>query len=431
VRRGVKVLLWVVPCPLALVLVWLAFNGPWADIAPQPVPAELRPQSVTLAPEHNAFFDIQGLLAPAGEMPNAWGQRSWRGEAQQTVPLLAPPSGKDWHCNPLQHDCVSRWRAAAPALRAQQAAVPLLGERCRALASRSALQEPMPSRRPGEAAAALPHLQPFTTCLRWLHIDAVLAADAPQASAAWTQADGLLRLYAAGVQALISQVVGWSVAERHQLLLAQWAASAPPQERPQPAWLAPLPERLLQPRFWMAAEAHYRQDMLRNLSFAALETGASAPAVEASASRYRLGYLPNRSVQMMQAQVLADMQAYGHLQGAALARQVRQMPGRELPNWVAMIWRNPLGNILNEVARPGDEGYPLRQADLGLYQAALVLSQQLNAVPAEERAGWWQRQPLEAGIRERLQLDGNALLLRSWRGEAEAAPPVRFPLRPV
>jgi len=83
------------------------------------------------------------------------------------------------------------------------------------------------------------------------------------------------------------------------------------------------------------------------------------------------------------------------------------------------------------VARPGDEGYPLRQADLGLYQAALVLSQQLNAVPAEERAGWWQRQPLEAGIRERLQLDGNALLLRSWRGEAEAAPPVRFPLRPV
>ncbi|RZL34901.1 MAG: hypothetical protein EOP35_16145, partial [Rubrivivax sp.] len=70
-RRGFKVLMWVVLGPvvllLLLVVAWVASNGRWADAAPQPVPPELMPQQVTLPAEANAFFDAQGLLAPLGE----------------------------------------------------------------------------------------------------------------------------------------------------------------------------------------------------------------------------------------------------------------------------------------------------------------------------------------------------------------------------
>ena len=68
-----------------------------------------------------------------------------------------------------------------------------------------------------------------------------------------------------------------------------------------------------------------------------------------------------------------------------------------------------------------------------LYQSALDFSQQLNAVPAAERAGWWASRNIDAGIRERLSLERDALLIRTWRGETDKAyaAPVRFPLRPA
>ena len=95
-------------------------------------------------------------------------------------------------------------------------------------------------------------------------------------------------------------------------------------------------------------------------------------------------------------------------------------------------WRNPIGHILLNVARPQFHSYPLRQADLAVSQAALQFSQQLNEVPARDRAGWWARQALPAALRERLVLEADALVVLSWRAEVDPGEParLRFPLRP-
>jgi hypothetical protein len=155
--------------------------------------------------------------------------------------------------------------------------------------------------------------------------------------------------------------------------------------------------------------------------------------LQAWAGRHGLGYLPELTVQAMDAYWLADLQSYGQLQGPALAEKARRKRDPAASWWRYVSWRNSVGHILVEVGRPFFERYALRQADLVLYQAALALSQQLNGVPAVERAGWWERQPLDAGIRARLSLEGDALVVRSWRSEIQPneIAPVRFPLRPA
>ena len=129
---------------LAVLLAWIACNGRWADAAPRPVPPGLQPQAVTLAPQSNAFFDGQGLRAPAGVDPNAWGQRASRGEADSKAVLLPLPGGDDWRCNSARDDCVALWRAKLAELTAQMQSAPLFGERCHGLAAAKAFQEPVP-----------------------------------------------------------------------------------------------------------------------------------------------------------------------------------------------------------------------------------------------------------------------------------------------
>lgn len=440
-RRIVKITLWAVVGPLLLLLVvlaaWLASNGRWADAAPRPVPPELQPQSVTLAPLDNAFFDAQGLRAPQGESPNAWGQRAWQGLLADGAGQLVLPQGDDWHCQPHQADCMARWRGAAPALKAQMAGAGILGERCRALAGRAAFQEPLPARWVSTEAAAdalLPQYGPLVACLRWLHIEAVLAPDTAGAHAAFGQADALLRLMAAGTQTLIGQAVTWAMAARHLQLLAQWSAERPAGETLPAAWLAPLPPRLLQPRTWMAAEAQYQRAVAIDLGRHGEQLFGSEPnALQAWAGRHSLGYLPELTVQATDDLWRDDLRLFGHLQGPALVLAVRRRPESVTSWWDALRWRNPVGQILVEVGRPGYASYALRQADLVLLQAALEASQRLNAVPVAERAGEWARQPLAAGLRERIELGGDALSVRTWRGEVDKAhaAPLRFPLRPA
>jgi hypothetical protein len=184
----------------------------------------------------------------------------------------------------------------------------------------------------------------------------------------------------------------------------------------------------------MAAESHFQREVAADLAVQGEQMYGTDPnPLQAWAGRHSLGYLPELTAQTTAAYWLADLRLYGHLQGPALVRAVRSKAEPEASWWRYLRWRNTLGNILIEVARPAFEPYALRQADLVLYQAALDFSQQLNAVPSAERAGWWARQSVEPGIRERLTLDGNALLIRTWRGETDPAHavPVRFPLRPA
>lgn len=439
-RRGFKQL-WIVVVPLGLVLgtalAWLACNGRWADAAPQPLPAALHLQPVTLAPADNAFYDGQGLRAPAGEFPNAWGQKVWRGEAPADAALAPVPSGDDWHC---RMDCVTRWRAAAAALRVQMVEARVFGARCQALAARTAYQEPPVLRRPPAAGDApgeampLPSFAPLTQCLRWQQVEAVLAPDTARAEAAWTRADALLRLAGGGAQTLIGHAVAWSWAERQQQLLAQWSAQQPPGYALPAAWLAPLPARLLQPQGWLVGEAHWQREMMAGLRIQGEQMFSMQPGpLLAWAGRHSLGYLPEATAQATAAHWLADLQRYGGLQGATLADAARRQPAPDNSWGRYLRWRNPVGHILVEVGRPSYAQYLFRQADVVLYQAALRAIQSLNGLTPGERAAAWARMPLDAGLRERITLEGDALLVRSWRGDIDQAhaTPVRFPLRPV
>lgn len=440
-RRGFKVLMWVVLGPVLLVLLlalaWLAFNGRWADAAPRPVPPELQPQAVTLAPQDNAFFDIQGLRAPEGEAPNAWGQRAWLGEVDDAR-LVPVPTGDDWNC---KADCLARWRASAAALGVQMREARTFGERCHALAARASLQEPPHARRPHRVGGTMreivrmPNFSAINTCLRWVSIEAVLAPDAARAQAAWARADALLRLVSSGTQSLLGQAVSWSWVLRHQQLLAAWSAQQPAGTELTAAWLAPMPQRLLQPRLWMAAEAAYQREVLADLrdNGGAQLFDIEPNALQAWAGRHSLGFLPNLTQQAMEDEWMADVRRFGHLQGSALASAARSRPAPDASWWRSVSWRNSVGHILIAVGRPHYEGYALRQADLVLSQTALGLSQQLNALPPAERAAWWARQPLDAAVRERLSLEADALLVRTWRGEVDdqEKAPLRFPLRPA
>jgi len=443
-RRAFKVLMWVVLGPLGLLLLvalaWLAFNGRWADAAPQPVPPELLPLAVTLAPADNAFFDGQGLRAPEGESPNAWGRRAWLGETSGSDKLLVVPTGDDWSCRAGRDDCLARWRASAARLTAQMAGARTFGERCKALADKTAFQEPAPARRPRPVdgkpyeAVPLPQFSPLTTCMRWLQVEAVLAPDVRQAEVAWTRADALLRLFSSGTQTLIGQAVAWSWVTRLQQLLAQWSAERPAGYVLPSAWQAPLPARLLRPRAWMAAESHWQRETTADLREHGEQMFSMDPGwLQSWAGRHSLGYLPELTAQQTAAYWLADLRLFGDLQGPALAQAVRGKPETSPSWWDYLSWRNTVGHILVEVARPHYEAYALRQADLVLHQAALDLSQALNTVPAVDRAAWWARQALNAGLRERLSLEGDAVLIRTWRGETDKdyAAPVRFPLRPA
>lgn len=441
--RAVRWMLWIVLAPLALLLLvglaWVACNGRWADAAPQPMPPELQPQAVTLAPQDNAFFDGQGLRAPAGFEPNAWGQRAWREEADSNAVLLPLPAGDDWRCNSARDDCVALWRAKAAALKAQMQSAPLFGERCWALAGAKAFQEPWPPHRtaqPGREAGwgwLMPQWAATTACLSWLEIEGVLAPDAAAATQALGQADALLRLLAGGTQTLLGQAITWNRVQRHQLLLAQWAARQPAGTRLPADWLAPLPARLLEPRVWMAVEAQHPRAMFVDMQHWGAQFFSSKPnLLQRWAGRWSLGFLPERTLQTLDANWLADLRAIGGLQGAALARQARIAVEGETPLMGFLHWRNPIGHILINVARPQFRSYTLRQADLAVSQAALQLSQQLNELPARDRAGWWARQPLPPELRERLALEADAVVAQSWRAEADPKEParLRFPLRP-
>ena len=443
-RRAFKVLLWVVLGPLGLMLLvalaWVAFNGSWADATPQPVPPDLLPQAVTLAPVDNAFFDGQGLRAPEGESPNAWGRHAWLGATTGNDALLVVPTGDDWNCRAGKDDCMVRWRASAAKLDAQMAGAPTFGERCKALADRTSFQEPLPARRPQPIegtpyeALPLPQFSPLTTCMRWLQVEAVLAPDVRRAEAAWTRANALLRLFASGTQTLVGQAVAWSWVTRHQQLLAQWSAERPAGYVLPAAWQAPLPSRLLLPRAWMVAESHWQRETMAGMRDHGEQMFSMDPGwLQSWAGRHGLGYLPELTAQATAAHWLTDLRLFGDLQGPALALAVLSKPETALTWWDYLSWRNTIGHILAEVARPHYERYALRQADLVLYQAALDLSQRLNTMPAADRPAWWARQPLDTGIRERLSLEGDAVLIRTWRGDTgkDYAAPVRFPLRPA
>ena len=101
-----------------LVLAWLASNGRWADARPQPVPVELALRPVTVPPERNAFFDMQGIAAAEGADINAAGRAVLLDGKAGPAPAFSWPKGELWQCRASERDCVRHERLSKPALRA-------------------------------------------------------------------------------------------------------------------------------------------------------------------------------------------------------------------------------------------------------------------------------------------------------------------------
>lgn len=440
-RRTLKALGWLTLALLLLAAAWVASNGPWADDADAPLPPPLAVTSPAIAPQQNAFFDQLGLRAPAGESPNAYGQRVMRGEPEAPAQaLLAVPTSGDWQCQPKAQDCIQRWRAAALPLREDMARTHEFGLRCLALSSRPGYEEQLLSRQTSGPLAGkpfasypLPMFAGLSSCLRWFQVTAVLATDLREAQEAWDRADSVRRRVAAGSQSLISQVMAWSWAASQTQLLAQWLAQTPGATLDD-AWLRPLPAAVLQPSTWIKAEAHFQRQIAGDVGQPGQWIFDDEPNVlQRAMNRINLGYLPHATQRLQDALWLSRLQQLGSLQGAALAQQARVGHAEEEPSlWALLHWRNTLGHAVVKIGSPAFLNYFMRQADASMHPQLLQAVVALNSRPAQDRPAVLAALPMPAELREQLRLDGDTLVWRGWQHAAEPgrAAPLRLPLKP-
>lgn len=441
-RRSLKALGWLALALLLLAAAWVASNGPWADDADAPLPPQLAIAAPALLAQDNAFFDQLGLRAPAGESPNAYGQRVWRGEPEAPAEaLLALPASADWHCQPKTQDCIRRWRSAAAELRDAMARAGEFGQRCQAVSTRAGYDEVLLSRQSSGPLAdkpfgsyPLPLFAGVSACLRWFQISAALAPGLREAQHAWAQADGLRRQVAGGSRSLISHAMAWSWSASQTQLLAQWLAQTPGAALDE-AWLQPLPARVLSPAAWILAEAHFQRQIAGDLGLQGQWMFDDEPKLlQRAMNQARLGQLPHATQRLLDSLWLSRLERLGALQGAALAQQAHADPaGVERPLWAQLHWRNSLGHLLVQIGTPAFLSYYLRQADASTHPALLRAAAALNAHPAADRPAALAAMPLPAELREQLRLETDALVWRGWQNAAEPdrAPPVRLPLKPA
>ncbi|MFX8149093.1 hypothetical protein ABTK96_19325, partial [Acinetobacter baumannii] len=87
-------------------------------------------------------------------------------------------------------------------------------------------------------------------------------------------------------------------------------------------WLAPLPAQLLEPQFWIAAESQSQRATFNDIPRGGEQFFGSEPnLLQRWAGRLGLGFLPELTLQAVDAHWLDDLHALGGLQGVALARQ--------------------------------------------------------------------------------------------------------------
>jgi len=404
-RRLLTVLKWGLLGLLLLAGSWVAFNGSWADAPTRPRPAVLMSDPLQVGrPSAYELLRAKGVDAD--------------------VPTVAP-----WQCS-TRGDCTSAWLARSGALREQLEAMQRFGAACDAASVEGvSWVEPalkLPEKNP--AAAPIPQLKNITSCLRWLRAQATLAVvegNDARALQFLQRADRAVRGLLEGAQSLIGHAIAWSVAMQQWQTIAVLAHEHPRLAGPLLALLRPLSPAALSSARWIASESAFAQAIMRDLR-------RSCEAVRAGEAEYLgwldqlwcragLGYLPELTSQEMDAEFsrLAAQARDGAVAAAASGAQTAEpQPG----SWG---WRNAVGHWLVVTARPHWWFYVKRQADVELLrQAALLVLQMSHELPAG-RAVWLQSQTMQAGLRERIQLDGSVLIVRGW---SEGAEIIRLPL---
>lgn len=394
-----RVLLGLLAALLAMAVSWVATNGPWADLPPQPIPAALAVQTVQLAPEDNGFLDLQGMQAPEGQDAHVAGLRAWQAAYQQPA-LGAPwpqwPAGLN--CSPRREDCVARWQGDQ--VQAQtwlHAVAELHGPRCMAAGARAGIEELLPATivsAPPDARQMPPtaDLSAVSRCVRWWLVRAALAGSPPEALQHLTQANQFARKALAGSRSSHAALVAAREAEHVWLVAAQLAAAAPGLKPSQlTPLLAPLPAHTLHPRVWVPFEASYQRLAIRsagvNSRDCALPPGVSQTPLGLWLCLTGLGWLPEHTVQASDAlwlARLAHVRGDGPGDGPLRCDQLREPPWTGSPKQQAWPWRNPVGAwLLASDAGFGDTA--ARLVDLDLLRLSLRASLLGEPQPAGAR----------------------------------------------
>lgn len=440
---------WLLLALLLLALAWLASNNRWVDARSDAVPPALQLPSPTLPAERNAYFTLIGLNAPAGDDPNQLGQRRWSAcyREAESGPLLRwpEPKGSDaassWTCRFDKEDCVARWREQSAALQTLLQTHALIGSRCEALAEAGlALEEVLPTpsaelKKPEDqyAAKALPPMQNWVQCGRWLRVQAVLAQQRGD-TAALRQALQRSQNYTQGLltnaRTLIANLLAWRIATDHWQVAVALAARQPMLAADMIRMIEPLPPQALDASRWMAHEAHFSRQVTRELGLSCRPGGLSPDDVPGQGQMDRafmcshFGFMPRATQQLLDEYWLQGIEK---ARGGPLALLDWSPQPRGLRIF-GMAWHNTLGHFLVDVAAPMYPSYGLQHADLVLNHELALLALNASAHQPADRAAWLAALPLDERLRGRIRLEDGQIVARPWHAGDEPGMTVHYPI---
>ena len=432
---------------LLLALAWLACNNRWVDRGSDVPPQALQLPEPTLAPERNSFFALSELDVAEGEDPAQVGRQRWGQHFDDDRPeprrLSWPQPRRDdaasaWMCRPSEADCVALWQAQVPALEALLQRHALLGQRCETLAAPGfALDEPVPPpsaevKQPAHqyVVRAMPRLNNWAQCGRWLRVQVVLAqrrGDPAALQQALLRSQNYVNGLLVGAHSLSGSMVAWRVAADHWQMLTALAARQPALVAELIRLAEPLPAQAQDPTRWMVAEAFFNRLVNRELALncqAGGPVGAADGGVERAMSCGGIGFLPKATQQLLDQQWLQAMEL---ARGGPLAL-LDWDPQPQGARLFGLAWFNTVGHVLVDVAMPAYPGYGKRHADLLLQHQAALLALRAAGQPEGRREAWLAAQPLDARLRARIRLDGAAIVASPWSDWGDAAALARYPI---
>ncbi|MBA4343596.1 MAG: hypothetical protein C0423_15770 [Methylibium sp.] len=430
---------------LLLALAWLAFNNRWVDAAPAPVPEALRLPEPGLPPAANGFFALIGLDAAEGVDPSAEGLRRWNAPHEPLAAGRLRWPGRDgraspaWTCSAERQDCVEHWRRESSALMELLPVHATLGARCERLAAPGlVIEELLPQPRSElrvlsdqyVAQPPAPHALNATDCLRWLRMRAVLAeqsGDVASMLAHLQGADVLVNALLRGSRSLIAASVAWTAAGAQARLVTMMASARPARLPELAALLPPLPAEARNPGRWIAAEAFFQRQVIRELGL-----GCSPERVQADVTldtrlqcSPMLAFLPNATQHLLDEQWQRGLtQARGDV-----LNLLDWQPPASGQRVLGMAWRNSIGHWLVDTAWPAYEVHAYRQANFLLQHEAARLALAAAGQAPPQRATWLAaRKDIDPRLLARLQFDGDDLVASGWSASGDEPRSHRYPI---
>ncbi len=424
--------LWILP--LCGVLVWVGVN--WSDADRQAVP-----EALVLAPDRidaqaNVYWDLAGLLAPAGADPHQVGFARWQAEtaarkaavAKGQLPRpsgltfvpLRVPDGPPLVCR-NEAICDELWFQNPDALQAQLRGHELLVQRCERIARRNGnFEEPLAT--VDASGQFAPHLPGLSLCARLLDAKGVMSAGQNDASASiqWFSLSNSLLMRAAVANRLaVTQFSTGHALVRH------WRSVAAAGRRDSKLAQALLPLAGPLP----AGAFDLYRSAAGSAAFARSAVANEAALCEGGGPCGRWPHLP--------------LQTQADINGAWVAHvaQSRANPVDELDAVRLSPLERPSAlekfHVRNSWVRPSLAQIRLdllsgaaELADVELVRATVQLSLSARAIglPADERSAWLARQPMRASFRSRIELDVDAqsLVVRPWSREFNPKIPKDF-----